>query len=122
MRVDVLAKLRGVDSFPDLWVRRTTVEVPEGEILDVLSLPDLVKSKKTQRDQDWPMLRRVGLSAAPADADPRIRERVDVVLGARGGRGAVREMAELVLMGRGLFDEIAERFQLAQPATRTSDV
>lgn len=28
-------------------------------VLDVLSLPDLVASKKTQCDKDWPMIRRV---------------------------------------------------------------
>jgi len=27
--------------------------------VEVLSLPDLAQSKKTQRDQDWPMLRRL---------------------------------------------------------------
>ena len=25
---------------------------------DLLSLPDLVQAKKTQRDKDWPMIRR----------------------------------------------------------------
>jgi hypothetical protein len=59
MRIDVMSKLRGVDPFSTLWDRRTTVDIPEGETLDVLSLPDLVASKKTQRDKDWPMLRRL---------------------------------------------------------------
>ena len=34
------------------------METPNTEI-DVLSLPDLVKAKKTQRDKDWPMIRRL---------------------------------------------------------------
>ena len=59
MRIDVMSKLRGVDPFPALWDRRFTIDIPEGETLDVLSLPDLVVSKKTQRDKDWPMLRRL---------------------------------------------------------------
>jgi hypothetical protein len=59
-RVDVMAKLRGVDPFPALWARRTTLSVPDEEFeTDLLSLPDLVKSKKTQRDKDWPMIRRL---------------------------------------------------------------
>lgn len=59
LRVDVMARLRGVDPFPELWERRTTWDLgPAGEI-DTLSLPDLVASKKTQRDKDWPMLRRL---------------------------------------------------------------
>jgi 3-deoxy-D-manno-octulosonate 8-phosphate phosphatase (KDO 8-P phosphatase) len=46
---------------------------------------------------DLPVLARVGLSAAPADAVPDVRDRVDWVSAARGGHGAVREMVELVL-------------------------
>jgi hypothetical protein len=59
MRVDVMARLRGVDPFPRLWARRTTWDLPEGFQIDSLSLPDLVTSKKTQRDKDWPMIRRL---------------------------------------------------------------
>ena len=59
MRVDVMAKMRGVDAFPKLWKRRTTIELPDGTRCDLLSLPDLVQAKKTQRDKDWPMIRRL---------------------------------------------------------------
>ena len=55
MRVDVMSKMRGVDSFAKLWRRRTTIEISGGEKYDLLSLPDLVQAKKTQRDKDWPM-------------------------------------------------------------------
>lgn len=59
MRVDVMAKMRGVESFAKLWKRRTTIQLPDGGRCDLLSLPDLVQAKKTQRDKDWPMLRRL---------------------------------------------------------------
>lgn len=59
MRVDVMSKMRGVDSFTKLWKRRTTIELPDGTKCDLLSLPDLVQAKKTQRDKDWPMIRRL---------------------------------------------------------------
>jgi hypothetical protein len=59
MRVDVMSKMRGVDSFDKLWRRRTTIELPDGTKCDLLSLPDLVQAKKTQRDKDWPMIRRL---------------------------------------------------------------
>jgi hypothetical protein len=59
MRVDVMAKMRGVDVFPKLWKRRTTIDLPDGTRCDLLSLPDLVQAKKTQRDKDWPMIRRL---------------------------------------------------------------
>ena len=38
---------------------RTTLQIPDGEKCDLLSLPDLVQAKKTQRDKDWPMIRRL---------------------------------------------------------------
>jgi hypothetical protein len=59
MRVDVMSKMRGVDSFSKLWKRRTVIELPDGTRCDLLSLPDLVQAKKTQRDKDWPMIRRL---------------------------------------------------------------
>jgi hypothetical protein len=59
MRVDLMAKMRGVDAFSELWKRRTTLQIPGGEKCDLLSLPDLVQAKKTQRDKDWPMIRRL---------------------------------------------------------------
>jgi hypothetical protein len=63
MRVDVMARMRGVSPFDELWTRRTTLPLTEedGTVLelDVLALPDLVAAKKTQRDKDWPMIRRL---------------------------------------------------------------
>ncbi|MEO5803004.1 MAG: hypothetical protein ABIR24_05705 [Verrucomicrobiota bacterium] len=59
MRVDVMSKMRGVDSFAKLWRRRTTIQLPDGSAYELLSLPDLVQAKKTQRDKDWPMIRRL---------------------------------------------------------------
>jgi hypothetical protein len=59
MRVDVMSKMRGVDSFSKLWRRRTVIELADETICDLISLPDLVRAKKTQRDKDWPMIRRL---------------------------------------------------------------
>jgi hypothetical protein len=59
MRIDVMSRMRGVDPFPKLWARRTMIALPDGTPCDLLSLPDLVQAKKTQRDKDWPMLRRL---------------------------------------------------------------
>ncbi len=59
MRVDVMTRMRGVDSFPKLWARRNSIELPDGTHCAVMSLPDLVRAKKTQRDKHWPMVRRL---------------------------------------------------------------
>jgi hypothetical protein len=58
LRIDVMASLRAVGGFEELWARRTTIEVA-GEPIDLLSMEDLVRAKKTQRDKDWPMIRRL---------------------------------------------------------------
>ncbi|MDI6774325.1 MAG: hypothetical protein QME60_02875 [Verrucomicrobiota bacterium] len=59
MRIDILSHMRGVDPFPALWARRHSLTLDDGESIDVMALPDLVQAKKTQRDKDWPMLRRL---------------------------------------------------------------
>jgi len=51
---------------------------------------------------DLALLRQVGLSAAPADAMPAVRAAVHFVAGAPGGRGAVRELCDLLAAARGL--------------------
>jgi hypothetical protein len=58
LRIDLMSCLRGVAGFEELWVRRTTIEVA-GEPIDLLALEDLVRMKKTQRDKNWPMIRRL---------------------------------------------------------------
>ncbi|MFA7622047.1 MAG: HAD hydrolase family protein, partial [Aminobacteriaceae bacterium] len=47
---------------------------------------------------DAECLRAVGLSFAPSDATSAAKSAADVVTIARGGEGAVREAAELILM------------------------
>jgi hypothetical protein len=59
IRLDVMARMRGVSDFDDLWSRRTTVEDESGGTIELMSLSDLVRAKKTQRDKDWPMIRRL---------------------------------------------------------------
>ena len=49
---------------------------------------------------DVPLLGRVGLSAAPADAVPEVLAAVHLVSRFPGGRGAVRELCDLVLAAR----------------------
>lgn len=50
---------------------------------------------------DLELLRRVGLSAAPADCAPSVTEAVDLVLSTAGGHGCFREFADLILLTSG---------------------
>lgn len=71
LRIDVMAKMRGVDPFARLWKRREEITLPGVGNLPVLSLADLVRAKKTQRDKDWPMIRRlIEADVARASRDP----------------------------------------------------
>lgn len=55
---------------------------------------------------DLPILRRVGLAAMPANADPVLRDHVHFISRQPGGQGAVRELCELILKAQGAWDEI----------------
>ena len=59
---------------------------------------------------DLPIIGRAGLSAAPADAVDEVRATVDWVSRFGGGRGAVRELLEVVLRAQGKWDRILQRF------------
>jgi hypothetical protein len=59
MRIDIMSVLRNAPRFETLWERRTTMELSDGLMVDVVSLSDLVAIKKTQRDKDWSHIRRL---------------------------------------------------------------
>ncbi len=46
---------------------------------------------------DIPAIKRAGLSACPADAEPAVRAAVNIILDKRGGEGCVREFLQDVL-------------------------
>jgi 3-deoxy-D-manno-octulosonate 8-phosphate phosphatase (KDO 8-P phosphatase) len=60
--------------------------------------------------QDLPVLTRVGLSCAPADAVPEVRARVRWISTLGGGTGAVRELIEMVLRAQGTWDGLVNAF------------
>ena len=70
MRIDVMSLMRGVDPFEQLWERRQRFAAGGGEEYKVLSLPDLIRAKKTQRDKDWPMIRRLIEADYVGDPEP----------------------------------------------------
>ncbi len=72
MPIDVMSVMRGVAPFEELWQRRTTLEVASGLCIELVSLPDLVDTKKTQRDKDWPMLRRLVERVVVGDVWPAV--------------------------------------------------
>lgn len=56
LRIDVMTRLRGAQDFSLLWERRTVIGDDAGNEFALLSIPDLVDAKKTQRTRDWPII------------------------------------------------------------------
>lgn len=57
---------------------------------------------------DLPLMEEVGVGVAVADATKEVREAADYVTEARGGRGAVREIAEMLLRSRNLWQKVLD--------------
>jgi len=56
LRIDIMTNLRGLPPFSILWERRTVIGSDQGAEFHLLSIPDLVFAKKTQRMKDWPII------------------------------------------------------------------
>jgi 3-deoxy-D-manno-octulosonate 8-phosphate phosphatase (KDO 8-P phosphatase) len=62
---------------------------------------------------DIPLLRRAGFSVAVADAVPEARRIADYVTHHGGGRGAVREVCEVILKAQNRWADVAVRYEFA---------
>ncbi len=59
---------------------------------------------------DLPAMAAAGFSIAVSDAHPFVREHADWVTKSRGGRGAVREVCELLLKAHGRLDDLYREY------------
>ena len=60
---------------------------------------------------DLPLLKKVGMPIAVADAHETVIENADMITSKKGGAGAVREVCEAILKAQGLWNKILENFQ-----------
>ncbi len=60
---------------------------------------------------DLPVLARVGLAVAVANAAPEVRRAAHYVTRASGGEGALREVVELILKAQGKWQEAVKKAQ-----------
>ncbi|AFP85509.1 3-deoxy-D-manno-octulosonate 8-phosphate phosphatase, YrbI family [secondary endosymbiont of Heteropsylla cubana] len=58
---------------------------------------------------DIPVMKQVGLSIAVANAHPLLKLSSHYITSLTGGRGAVREVCDLVLLAQGKWDDIREK-------------
>lgn len=59
---------------------------------------------------DLPIMRRVGLAMAPADACPEALAAAHFISPLPGGHGAARQMVEFILKGQGRWPEVLSRY------------
>jgi 3-deoxy-D-manno-octulosonate 8-phosphate phosphatase (KDO 8-P phosphatase) len=60
---------------------------------------------------DLPLLKRVGWPLAVADAQPEVRAAVRRVTDHPGGRGAAREVVEMILRHNGTWEQVLRRYE-----------
>ncbi len=58
---------------------------------------------------DISLMQKVGVSIAVADAHPLVISAAHMVSRFPGGRGAVREICEMILMAKGVWDDMLQR-------------
>jgi 3-deoxy-D-manno-octulosonate 8-phosphate phosphatase (KDO 8-P phosphatase) len=80
------------------------------QIADSLMLDDDRVAYMGDDILDLPVLSRVGLAAAPADAADDVRTRVHWVSGSRGGDGAARDLIELILRAQEKWESIVATY------------
>ncbi len=59
---------------------------------------------------DLPIMLSAGLAVAVADAPREVQERAHLVTTIPGGHGAVREVCEILLKAKGLWDDLLRQF------------
>jgi len=67
---------------------------------------------------DIPAMKAVGFPVAVADASGDVKAAARYVTRAKGGRGAVREVAELIVKTQGLWDNALERYWKTASSSR----
>ncbi len=101
----------------DLGVR----EVHQGVRNKLAVFETIIRDKKIPAERiaymgddivDVPLFKHVGFSATVADACEEARKSCDYVTEKGGGRGAVREVCELILRIQGKWDEIVSKYDL----------
>ena len=85
---------------------------PYLELLDKCALNDSEIAYMGDDLPDIPLMRRVGLAAAPADALDYVLPYAHFMAESRGGWGAVRELCDLIIREQGKWDALCGKYFL----------
>ena len=92
----------------------------QGHIEKVPILEEILRDAKLDASQvayigddltDMVVMRRVGLQVATANAREEVKRQAHYVTSVPGGRGAVREVIELILKAQGIWEEIIKKYE-----------
>jgi len=100
-RSEVLARRAAELGIDELHQRILDKATCLTEILERLGMPAEAACFVGDDLIDLPAMRLAGFSAAPADAQPLVREAAHFITERDGGRGAVREVVDVVLRANG---------------------
>jgi 3-deoxy-D-manno-octulosonate 8-phosphate phosphatase (KDO 8-P phosphatase) len=126
-------RLLATAGIPVIWLsgrhsQATTMRAEELQVDEVLQVPgpdklEALAEVLSRRGLTWDdaayvgddladlqVMRRVGLAIAVVNAVLEVRAVADCVTEARGGQGAVREVADALLKARGVWPEMLERY------------
>lgn len=93
----------------------------QGHIEKIPILEEILADAKLERGEvayigddltDIVVMNRVGLAIATANARPEVKAKAHYVTTATGGSGAVREVVELVLEARGLWQGLLQKYEV----------
>jgi 3-deoxy-D-manno-octulosonate 8-phosphate phosphatase (KDO 8-P phosphatase) len=93
--------------------------VRQGDYEKIAAFEDVVRLAGVDEDEvafvgddltDIPIMRRVELAVAVADAVDETRAVAHYVTRARGGRGAVREVIEMILRSQGRWNDLVDHY------------
>jgi 3-deoxy-D-manno-octulosonate 8-phosphate phosphatase (KDO 8-P phosphatase) len=79
------------------------------EILAKAGVPESAVAYLGDDLPDLPVMRRVGLAVAVGDAVADVKKAAHYTTRAGGGRGALRELVELILKSQGIWEEMIDK-------------
>jgi 3-deoxy-D-manno-octulosonate 8-phosphate phosphatase (KDO 8-P phosphatase) len=97
--------------------------VNQGHIEKIPILEEILRDSGFRADEvayvgddltDVVIMRRVGLSIAPANARPEVKKCAMHVTTSAGGFGAIREVVELLLKAQGHWDDLLRKYEVIE--------
>ena len=107
-----LVKRRANELKVDVLMQGALLKLPAYEqVLKRLRVSDAQVCAIGDDLMELPFLRRVGLAVAVPNAVEEIRQAAHYVTQRPGGRGAVREVVDMILKAKGLWEQLLQRYQ-----------